>query len=125
MTDKSYLSSYQWPNWLMLILGVWLFYSPWLFAEPAAGAVAWNAWIVGLLLAIVSIAALAQLAEWEEWINLVLGGWVFLSPWIFGFTTVTSPAWNAYIVGVLAVAIAIWGIVAARQAGGTLSTQSR
>lgn len=125
MTDKSYFVSYQWPNWLMLVLGAWLFISPWVVAAPAAGAVAWNAWIVGVLLVIVSVAALAQLAEWEEWINLVLGGWVFASPWIFGYGAEAGAAWNSYIVGVLAVIVAIWGIVAARQAAGAMPAGGR
>jgi len=124
MTEKSYGASYQWPNWLTFILGVWLFVSPWVLPAAAAGAWAWNAWVVGVLLAVVSIAALAQLAEWEEWINLVLGAWLFFSPWIFSYVAMTSASWNAYIVGIATVLIAAWGIVAARQAMGGLTAHS-
>ncbi len=124
MTERSYLETYQLPNWFNLILGAWMFLAPWVLVAPAAGLWAWNAWIVGLLLIGVSLLALMKLAEWEEWINLVIGGWLFFTPWIFGYVAVASAAWNAWIVGVLVAAIAIWGIVAVRQAGGTLTTQS-
>jgi len=116
------LENHQLPNMFNLILGGWLFLAPWILAAPAAGAWAWNAWIVGALLIVVSIVALMKLAEWEEWINLIVGGWLFFTPWIFGYVAMTSAAWNAWIVGVLVAAIAIWGIVAVRQIGGAVTT---
>ena len=116
------LENYQLPNMFNLILGGWLFLAPWILAAPAAGAWAWNAWIVGALLIVVSIVALMKLAEWEEWINLIVGGWLFATPWIFGYVAMTSAAWNAWIVGVLVAAIAIWGIVEVRQTGGAVTT---
>jgi len=42
-------------------------------------------------------------------INLVLAAWLFLSPWIVGFTGVMPAAWTAWIT---AVAIAIFAIAA-------------
>jgi hypothetical protein len=67
-----------------LFLGAFLFFSPWLFSY-AAGAMSGAAWISGLLIFLASIAALAAFAEWEEWANLLLGIWVFVSPWVLGF----------------------------------------
>lgn len=106
-------ASYLWPNGLLLLLAIWLFVSPWALMAPAMGAWAWNSWAVGVVMGVLSLVALAQLAEWEDWINLVLGVWLFLSPWFFGYTNMRSIAWNSYIVGALVGIIAIWGIVAA------------
>lgn len=114
MARESAPLSYIWPNWLTLVLAVWLFVSPWILPAAAAGSWAWNAWIVAILVGGLSIAALQQMTEWEDWGNLVLGAWLFISPWLFGFTGAASAAWNAYIVGALVAAIAIWAIVAAR-----------
>lgn len=105
------------PNWLTLILGVWLFISPWVLPAPATGSFAWDGWIVGILVAALSIGALVQVTEWEDWGNLILGAWLFISPWILGFVTGGVAAWNAYIVGALVALISIWGIVAVRQSG--------
>jgi hypothetical protein len=118
-------SAYLWPNWLTLILGVWLFISPWVLTSAPAGNWAWDAWIIGVVVAALSIAALAQLAQWEDWVSLILGAWLFISPWVLGFyTSMHSMAWNAYIVGALIFLIGIWGVVAARQAGTTMHLQA-
>jgi hypothetical protein len=45
-----------------LILGAWLFVTPWIFGF-ADGAAGWNAWILGALIAIVAIAALTAFAD--------------------------------------------------------------
>jgi hypothetical protein len=67
-----------------LVLGAFLFFTPWLFGY-AAGAMSGAAWISGTLIVFASMAALAAFAEWEEWANLFLGVWVFVSPWVLGF----------------------------------------
>jgi SPW repeat len=67
-----------------LVLGVFLFVSPWLFAY--AGSVGrLDAWLTSSVLVLVSIAALVAFAEWEEWISLALGLWMIVSSWLLGF----------------------------------------
>jgi len=59
--------------------------SPWLFAF--AGKVARiDVWASGAAIAAVSIAALVAFSDWEEWLNLLLGLWLTVSPWVLGFT---------------------------------------
>ena len=48
-------------------------------------AKAQNATITGLVIAILAIAALAAFAVWEEWLNLIVGLWTLVSPWVLGF----------------------------------------
>ena len=67
-----------------LILGAVLFCSPWMFGF-AAGAQSQNASISGIVIAVISIAALAAFAVWEEWLNLIVGLWTLVSPWVLGF----------------------------------------
>src|SRR5579872_6855838 len=67
-----------------LVLGAVLFLSPWLFKFDT-GAVSTNAHVVGLAMAILAIAALAAFAVWEEWLNLIIGLWALVSPWVLGF----------------------------------------
>jgi len=67
-----------------LLLGMTVFFSPWLFGLPAG--VQWDtASIVGIFIAALSIAALAAFAVWEEWLNLVAGLALIVSPWLLGF----------------------------------------
>lgn len=89
-------------NWTNIILGVWLFFSPWIFNANAFALEAtanWNFWISGLLIAGVGSLALNRLEAWEEWTNLFLGVWVMISPWALGFSPLSAYMWNALIVG--------------------------
>ncbi len=38
--------------------------------------------------------------KWQDWGILVLGGILFISPWIFGTAPQTFSSWNAWIVGI-------------------------
>ena len=72
-------------NIVNALAGAGLFLSPWLFSFSGEQAASWNAWIGGLLVAIVAVAAVAQLETWEEWVNLGIGLWLVISPWVLGF----------------------------------------
>jgi hypothetical protein len=67
-----------------LILGMILFFSPWLF-DLSAGAQWQTASITGLFIAALSIGALAAFALWEEWLNLTAGLTLIVSPWLLDF----------------------------------------
>ena len=48
--------------------------------------------------------------RWQDWFNLVLGGWLLLTP-LFGVGTPTDiAAWNAYLGGGLVAILAIWAL---------------
>jgi hypothetical protein len=101
------------------VIGFWLFISPWVFAGAAAGAAAWSFWIVGILIAILALAALSAFHVWEEWVNVVLGLWMIVSPWVLGFSAAAGLTWNAVIMGVLVVAFAGWAVGEHSRAGAT------
>lgn len=67
-----------------LALAAFLFVSPWLFHYVHAPARA-DDWVSSALIVAVAIGALLAFAEWEEWATLILGLWVFASPWLLGF----------------------------------------
>jgi SPW repeat len=67
-----------------LILGAILFFSPWIFGFEA-GKPSDNAWVAGIIIVVLAIAALAAFAVWEEWLNLIVGLWTLISPWVLGF----------------------------------------
>jgi hypothetical protein len=92
-----------------LILGAILFVSPWVFGY-ATGMPLKNAFVLGIVIAAVSIAALAALAVWEEWLNLILGLWVLISPWVLGFAQGAAMKVHVIIGAIVAVlaAIELW-----------------
>ena len=67
-----------------LVLAVFLFVSPWLFAF-AHGTLRVDTWVSAAFVAVISFVALIAFREWEEWINCILGLWIAVSPWVFGF----------------------------------------
>ena len=90
-------------NIINAVLGAFLFVAPWLFAFES-GAASWNAWIVGIAVVVFALAAVADLQEWEEWVNLALGLWLAVSPWVLGFAGLAAAMWTHVGAG-LAVAI--------------------
>jgi hypothetical protein len=64
--------------------GLFLFVSPWLFAYVSE-KVRIEVWAAGAAIAAISIAAIVAFSEWEEWLNLLLGAWLVVSPWVIGF----------------------------------------
>ena len=58
----------------------------------------------------ISIAALAAFAVWEEWLNLIVGIWVLVSPWVLGFAGTTAMQVHVVIGVIVAVlaALEIW-----------------
>lgn len=105
----------QYQDWINLILGAVLFLAPWLFGFADATAAAWNAWIAGIVVAALSIAALVRFAEWEEWVNVVVGIWILVSPWVLGFSGITSAMWVCVVLGIVIAAMAAWEAWTARR----------
>jgi hypothetical protein len=58
------------------------------------------------LIAGLAIAALAAYAAWEESLNLIIGLWVAVSPWLAGFFANSLAMYLHLVVGVIVAAIA-------------------
>jgi SPW repeat len=67
-----------------LLLAMFLFISPWLFAHANRTA-AIDLRASGAAIAVLSLAAMVAFSKWEEWANLLLGFWLIVSPWVLGF----------------------------------------
>ena len=117
-----------WHNWANLILGVWLFISPWVLqfganvpAEPVAtganataavSAAARNAWISAIAVVIVAATALSRMSFWPERANVLLGIWIFVAPWVLGFAWgVPNANWDHWIVGALIFLISVSAVL--------------
>lgn len=94
-----------------LILGVFLFLSPWIFKYPM-GAEFWNAIAAGVVIIVLSIAALTAFTVWEEWLNLIVGLWLIVSPWVLKFQGTSAMRVDVAVGIVVAVlaAIELWSM---------------
>jgi hypothetical protein len=116
-------SSARFCDVINLILGMILFFSPWLF-DLSAGPQWQTASLIGILVAVLSIAALAAFAVWEEWVNLGAGLTLIVSPWLLGFQDSSAMAIDAVIGAIVALlaGIGVWlAAAAARQVKTSLN----
>ncbi|MFO1174575.1 MAG: SPW repeat protein [Paracoccaceae bacterium] len=115
MTTFSKKLSDNWQDGISLILGIWLFMSPWLLGFTGLDAAFWNAVAFGLVIVLMALMALFEFHEWEEWADMVIGAWLVVSPWVLGFAMFRAGAdgpaaiatWDVVIVGVLTFLLAI------------------
>ena len=67
-----------------LLLALVLFGAPWFLAH-ASRAAELDLCLSAAAIIILSLAAIIAFSAWEEWINLALGLWLVISPWLLGF----------------------------------------
>jgi hypothetical protein len=102
----------RWQDWGNLLLGAWLFVSPWAMQYPSEVPYAtWNAYILGAAIVIFSAVAMYIPRLWEEGINTALGLWLIASPWVLGFAAYREVTLNAIIVGIMVTGLAIWAMM--------------
>ena len=89
-----------------VVLGLCLVFAPWALGFTSEMAATRNAWIVGAAIALIALGALFAFREWEEWVNLALGVWAILAPWLLGFATVAAALYAHVIIGLIVGALA-------------------
>jgi len=99
----------KWCDVANLVLGAILFFSPWIFGFEA-GRASENAYLAGIVIAVLAIAALSAFAVWEEWLNLIVGLWTLVSPWLLGFQGTSAAPVHVVIGAAVAIlaAIELW-----------------
>lgn len=95
---------------LDIVAGAWIFLSPFLLGFSQLSGALWNNLIIGAAVIIFSAShATSGTARraWASWINVVLGTWLILSPFILGFSADTRPFWNNIVLGAVVVILAL------------------
>ena len=118
MAQSAFSFPRQWQDWCSWGLGIWLVLSPWAMFFDQERLAMENAVVVGALILVAEVVELSIFRDWEEWINVVLGGWLAISPWVLKLAS-ASATWNFVAVGTLVVVLAIYEI---REMGSTGST---
>ena len=107
---------------IALLAGLWLFVSPWVYGAYG-NTNAWNSWIVGALIFLFALIRMNQpAATGLSWLNSILGIWIFISPWVFGYTGNTGPLINSLFVGFIVFCVAVVGANSERMSHDTTST---
>lgn len=101
-------SKQRWQDWVNLILGTWLFFSPYFGFDTAKGIAAWNSYVIGVAVFVFSAIALYMPQAWEEWCNGMIGLWLIAAPFVLAFESHQATTWNDIVVGILVLVSAIW-----------------
>ncbi len=94
---------------LNILLGLWLIIAPFVLNYARLEAAETNDIIVGIIVAV--IAAIRSFGAFTQpgwsWVNVLLGIWLIIAPFVLGYSAYATPLWNDIILGVL-IAILAW-----------------
>jgi hypothetical protein len=100
----------QWEDWCNWLLGIWLCISPWALRFDLEPIATRTVVIMGILIILAETVTLSVYRAWEEWINVVLGAWLIVCPWVLDIGSLVVRA-NLVVVGLLVVALALYEIL--------------
>ena len=107
----------QWEDWCNWLLGIWLCISPWALRFDLEPTATRTAVITGILIILAEVVTLSVYRAWEEWINVILGAWLVICPWVLGISSSAAGA-NFVVVGLLVMALAFYEIWEAQSQSG-------
>ena len=99
-SETSRLGLVKTASGLNVVLAIWLVLAPLViyFASPAA---LWNEVIVGIILFALALSRTsATQVTWPSWVNLILGAWLVIAPFILGNNN-SSAIWTQVISGLV------------------------
>lgn len=100
-TRRETLPFQHWQDWLTLVLGIWLFISPWVLHYVTIPMAMGVALVVGAMLFVVSLISRFAFHVAEEVIDVILGLCLIASPYVLGYAVASIPTNNAIVVGIL------------------------
>lgn len=104
---------------LNFLAGLWLVLSPWALNYSHADDAVGNAVIVGAAVAVLALARAISPLQLKAlgWVNLVLGIWLIVSPWVIRpeeLGDTTPLIWNNVAVGIIVAALGASGALVTR-----------
>jgi ABC-type branched-subunit amino acid transport system permease subunit len=96
-----------WEDWVSMLLGVLIGFSPWFAGQQDNPAINWNAVLVGVLVLAFAELEYISLQRWEEAGEMVLGFWLMASPFTFGYAEAGTLRYWHFLFGAMVVVLAI------------------
>jgi hypothetical protein len=89
-----------------IILGIWVLISPFVLSLILPRMI-WNNVVIGIVVGILAIIrANARNHPGWSWLNVILGIWLIISPFVFGLVT-GAGMWNNIVLGIIIAALAL------------------
>jgi hypothetical protein len=96
----------NWEDWLRMLLGIATSLSPWISGQMGSQSMMFNAFVVGLMLFMFAQFEAANLHRWKEGCVLLLGVWLGVSPFIFGYSAAGSLRYWHFAFAAIAIVLA-------------------
>jgi uncharacterized membrane protein HdeD (DUF308 family) len=103
-----HLSTKRWQDQVILLLGIWLFVSPWALGYASSSPAGTNAFVAGAIMVILAAFDLYQTHVWAVLLNLIVGVWVTVSPWMIDVVRDRRMSASLLIVGIATIVLAMW-----------------
>jgi hypothetical protein len=98
----------SWEDWVSMLIGLLIGFSPWLAEQQGDQAVMWNAILVGAVVLVLAQLEYVSLQRWEEIGEIVLGLWLIASPFVFGYAEAGPLRYWHFVLGAFIVLLAAW-----------------
>lgn len=103
---------------LNVLAGIWLIIAAWILGYAGHHTPQWNDVVLGVIVGI--LALIRFLGAWRasvlSWINVILGIWLIISPWVLGYSDIHAAAWNNVIVGIAVILLGWWSAMTTQHA---------
>src|SRR2546423_6495501 len=88
---------------LNVIAGLWLLISPFVLGFSALQAATWDTAVVGVVVLLLAWTRAANPDRYIglSWVNLLLGIWLIISPFVLAYSTSPHATWNDVILGIV------------------------
>ena len=96
----------SWEDWVGMLLGVLIGFSPWLADHQDDQAVMWNAVLVGALVLGLAQLEYVNLQRWEEVGEIACGLWLIASPFTFGYAEAGVLRYWHFVLGAIVALLA-------------------
>jgi O-antigen/teichoic acid export membrane protein len=96
----------SWEDWVGMLLGVLIGFSPWLADHQYDQAVMWNAVLVGALVLGLAQLEYVNLQRWEEVGEIACGLWLIASPFTFGYAEAGALQYWHFVLGAIVALLA-------------------
>jgi hypothetical protein len=99
---------------LNILAGIWLIIAPFIVGFGGLTAPMVNSVVLGAVVLILAAIRTANPLRGQglSWINLLLGIWLIISPWVVGFASAAAATRNTVIFGIVVGILAIWNLIA-------------
>jgi hypothetical protein len=100
-----------WEDWVSMLIGVLIAFSPWIPEQQHDQAVMWNAVLVGALVLGLAQLEYVSLHRWEAIGEIACGLWLMASPFTFGYAEAgTLRYWHFALGAIVALlaALELW-----------------